>query len=103
MGANLGARSGAHALAMSGRYRCAYHRTATACDGGRVVCSNVGNVAAIGYGAPLRACEGTAERWHGVCVPGLGADILPPAPRQRQCAAGWLEYQNRVPIFGMRF
>lgn len=43
------------------------------------------------------------ERWHGVCVPGLGADILPPAPRQSQCAAGWLEYLNRVPVFGMRF
>lgn len=34
------------------------------------------------------------ERWHGVCVPGLGADILPPAPRQCQYAAGWLEYQK---------
>lgn len=56
-GPNLGARSGAHALAVSGRYRCASHRTATACDGGRVVRSNVGNVAAIGHGAPLRACE----------------------------------------------
>lgn len=33
---NLGARSGAHALAVSGRFRCASHRTATACDGGRV-------------------------------------------------------------------
>lgn len=50
----------------------------------------------------LRAGEGTAERWHGVCVPGLGADILSPAPRHRQCAAGWLEYQNRVPVCGMR-
>lgn len=50
----------------------------------------------------LRAGEGTAERWHGVCVPGLGADILSPAPRQRQCAAGWLECQNRVPVCGMR-
>jgi hypothetical protein len=64
--------------------------------------SNVGYVAATWHGAPLRAREGTAERWHGVCVPGLGADILSPAPRQSQCAAGWLEYQNRVPVFGMR-
>lgn len=36
-GPNLGARSGTHALAVSGRNRCASHRTATACDGGRVV------------------------------------------------------------------
>ena len=91
-GPNLGARSGAHALAVSGHDLCASHRTATACDGGRVVRSNVGNVAAIGHGAPLRACKGTAERRHGVCVPWRGVGYSAPQPPKNQkgiWAAGW--------------
>ena len=101
-GPNLGARSGAHALAVSGHNLCASHRTATACDGGRVVLSNVGNVAAIGHGAPLRACEGTAERRHGVCVPWRGVGYSAPQPPKNQkgiWAAGW--QINRVPCLGM--
>lgn len=79
-GPNLGARSGAHALAVSGHNRCASHHTATACDGGRVVWSNVGNVAAIGHGAPLRACEGTAGTLARCLRSWLGCGYTAPSP-----------------------
>lgn len=75
MGPNLGARSGAHALAVSGFFRCASHRTAIAVRLRPRWLSNVGNVAATWHGAPLRACEGTAgtlarclRSWHWVRV-----------------------------------
>ena len=55
LGSNLGCRSGAHAVAVSVYFLCASHRTATACDCGRVGFSIGCNVAAIGYGAPFRA------------------------------------------------
>lgn len=105
-GPNLGARSGAHALAVSCRYRCASHRTATACDGGRVVRSNVGNVAAIGHGAPLRACEGTAgtlarclRSWHWV-----RAQFPQPPDKANALPVGWPpNLRSRISVCGVWF
>jgi hypothetical protein len=99
LGPNLGARSGAHALAVSVCYRCASHRTATACDGGRVVRSNAGNVAAIGHGAPLRACEGTAGTLARCLRSWLGCGYTAPSPpaMQMRCRlAGVSKPRSRI-------
>lgn len=51
----------------------------------------------------LRAGEGTAERWHGVCVPGIGCGYNSPSPPTYHLRrAGWLVPNLRIPYIGMR-
>ena len=63
----------------------------------------VGKRGCDGNWRALRAGDGTAERWHGVCVPGIGFGYNSPSPPARHLRrAGWLvpNLRSRISVCG---
>lgn len=63
----------------------------------------VGKRGCNGNWRALRAGEGTAERWHGVCVPGIGCGYNSPSPPALHLRrAGWLapNLRSRISVSG---
>lgn len=101
-GPNLGARSGAHGRAMSCGFVAGSCPTARPCGCGRVGCGCVGTWPQQVMARRCARVRERRERWHGVCVRGLGSGYNSPSPPARHLRASRLAGSKHcVHVFGI--